>query len=719
MNEGAQNSTASRREIVKSLAFATACTIVPAVHARGADSAAHPEWHSAVIAYLKGLKRSDGGYGWPDQDHSHLTPTHSVVGCYRLLGQELPDKAQVADYVRTHHPMRLKKLEQEHREFEFQQIQSLIWLGEDASSFHQQVSGWTRPVVYMKQYEQHGYPVFGPQLTAFTCRKLLGMPLEDLQAEFVPYLLSRRRPNGSFNNTPAADGGDGHVLNTWWGLQAMEILGRAAELKEQTAKWLQSCQLPNGGFTYQLNAPFSGIDDVAYTWAAARSLHLLAASPRNREGAIGYRKSLRNSDGGFGDRPGWDSNPRATYFALDALAALDALGEELSGPGRPPRQKVSIPSSLKIFTAQIEAHGNGSPSDAVELARALHIHLWGAKNANPKWIARAQEIADRTRTAVRFFVANEEYGTWVKVPGMGTYSHTSDIIAPADSDFGAPLAQKGVASWPQFRQQRLDPLNKARGHLIWQFGENEELTRLYLDDSLDRGGYAAISTFHFGNPDFTNSEPFLQRYHGKIPFIALQDAHGKEPWWFSDMTTGLRTLFLATEPTYDAFLEALKRNWIVAVRHDAVIGNQTWYHGGDDAVVDFVKDRQEQWRWWDNPAIQRPMVSLVAVRPEDEFEAGRRNDGVTLRVRCAWENTTQGLPKKPLAELVKLELDGAEVKPTLVSANGPRQVRGAQAIADHYYQYPVPMRKGTSSATAHVREIATGGQSSQSIQFEM
>ena len=116
-------------------------------------------------------------------------------------------------------------------------------------------------------------------------------------------------------------------------------------------------------------------------------------------------------------------------------------------------------------------------------------------------------------------------------------------------------------------------LHKAGGRLIWQFGENEELTRLYLDDSLQRGGYAAISTFHFGNPDFTNSEPFLKHYWQQIPFVALQDAHGKESWWWLDMLTGFRTLFLATEPTWEGWLKALKNNWVVAVRHDRVSGN--------------------------------------------------------------------------------------------------------------------------------------------------
>jgi hypothetical protein len=102
-------------------------------------------------------------------------------------------------------------------------------------------------------------------------------------------------------------------------------------------------------------------------------------------------------------------------------------------------------------------------------------------------------------------------------------------------------------SWEEFRERRLKPLQQGDGRLVWQFGENEELVRMFLDDSVERGGYAAISTYHFGTPDFTNSEPFLHRWRGKIPFVALQDAHGPEPWWFADMTTGFRTLFLATE----------------------------------------------------------------------------------------------------------------------------------------------------------------------------
>src|SRR5436190_537965 len=83
-----------------------------------------PEWQQRVVRYLEGLARADGGYGWEGQESSHTTPTFAIIGCYKLLGQEPPNKERLAKFVRTHHPRELKKLEQEHRAFDWQQIQS-------------------------------------------------------------------------------------------------------------------------------------------------------------------------------------------------------------------------------------------------------------------------------------------------------------------------------------------------------------------------------------------------------------------------------------------------------------------------------------------------------------------------------------------------------------------------------------------------------------------
>lgn len=137
-------------------------------------------------------------------------------------------------------------------------------------------------------------------------------------------------------------------------------------------------------------------------------------------------------------------------------------------------------------------------------------------------------------------------------------------------------------------------------------------------------------------------------------------------------------------------------------------------NGKYTAVRDHVLAREVEWRWWDNPAIRRPMVSLVALTPADTFEAGRPERGVALRVRCAWENTAQGLPKSPLTELERLVVDGRDVQPSLVErrrANGQRE--------DHYHLFHVPSEGAPAAreATAMVREVGSGARHERTVRF--
>jgi len=64
----------------------------------------------------------------------------------------------------------------------------------------------------------------------------------------------------------------------------------------------------------------------------------------------------------------------------------------------------------------------------------------------------------------------------------------------------------------------------------------------------------------------------------------------------------------------------------------------------------------------------------------------RPEAGVTLRIRCAWENTAHGRPKKPITELVRLQLDGDEIHAELVEVE-PRSWRDP---GDNYYQHHIP-----------------------------
>jgi hypothetical protein len=130
-------------------------------------------------------------------------------------------------------------------------------------------------------------------------------------------------------------------------------------------------------------------------------------------------------------------------------------------------------------------------------------------------------------------------------------------------------------------------------------------------------------------------------------------------------------------------------------------------------VVDLVREKSQQWQWWDNPDISRPLVSIIALTPNDEWEVGRPSEGVAIRVRCAWENTPQGLAKTPITELVKLDLDGQTVMPELISRRRPNGL-----FEDHYHLLRLAKPSaGGHQVTATVRHRKTGVESQRTIEF--
>jgi hypothetical protein len=96
----------------------------------------HSNVDTAVITYLETLAKTDGGYGWEDQQTSHLTVAFCVVCAYHLLGQIPPQRDRLMEYIRENHPFRARVAEtRKHigdpRKFVYQQIQALLWLGGD------------------------------------------------------------------------------------------------------------------------------------------------------------------------------------------------------------------------------------------------------------------------------------------------------------------------------------------------------------------------------------------------------------------------------------------------------------------------------------------------------------------------------------------------------------------------------------------------------------
>lgn len=619
-----------------------------------------------VLDYLEAHRRPGGGYGWSSDAVGQLTPTFAVIGCYRALGVEIPDAPRVAAFIRDNFPVperRRAEKDRPLRRLDFEQVQSLLWLNQSVESFRRIASMWTAPPVMTPRYELHSQPVLQHQAMTVHIRHLLKLSPSDQDTAWREYFQSRRRPDGTFNSTPASDGAGGHVMNTYWGLMAAEHLGMKLPPAPGLAEWVRSCQTASGGFTYSPAAKLGAVDDLAYTWSALQILAHLAAAAPQREQCAAWIESLQTSEGGFQDRPEGEPNPIATLYALSCFQLLDHTPR--SGVTPAPRAKaVAAPDSLNVYGIQIEAPGKGSPRDAVLLAGALGIHLWAAKNTPEGWIEEARHIAKEQNTPVTFASGDEEYGTYYGVAGLGCYSHLVDIVAPHGSDFGKPVPKTNHPySFEEFRDLRIKSLHRGGGRLVWQCNDNEEFTRIVLDEAVKTQSYAAIASYHFGPQNFAHTYPYLYRWYGRLPFVGLLDSHTAETWWWGDQLSGQKTLFLAKQPDWDGWLQALDRNWVVSVRHDASTDWKTQMMGGPAAVREYVLKYSGQWSWWDDAGRQnrRPAAALACLMPGMRFEAGApaadAHDECALRLRMWHDNSQQGQPLEPRAELVALRVD--------------------------------------------------------------
>lgn len=668
-------------------------------------SKAKGKWQQELTQYISSkIAKPDGGYGWEDQPDSHLTPTFATIGVLHHLGQLPANKEALIRFVQAHHPQRQANKEtgpsaSQNRQFIYQQIQAIQWLGGDAASFKEEVSNWKSQAGNIGNYEKHKYPVLDQEIMTPICHSLLNIPVAPVKSEFTAYLKSRQRTNGSFNSSPVQEKGDGNILNTYWSLYALQTLGEQHENKKEVINWINACQRKSGGFTHQPNPALGGNDEVAYTWAAVKALALLDTKPQNLDGCLRYLASLRNTDGGFGNQLGLPSNPVATYYAIDALQALGKLNYLDNAPVL----KQIVPkktdfSGYQVYTVQYEAHGSGSPAEAVMLADSLGIHLWGAKNGNPRWVATAQKIANEKKVPVTFFISDEPYGGSVSVPGFGTFNHILDYVTPANK---GKVIFKDSTSWQTLQKTTLQQLKNNNGGLLLQISNNEPMARIILDESKKNGGYLGISTVHF-DQNFSFAQPYLHQYRHQYPFVTLQDAHGTESWWWADELTKHRTLFIAKKPTYDEMVTALKNSWAVSVRHDSISEYKTRMLGGTTDARQFIIAQEKNWKWWKNPKsnTNRPLAVITVLQPSDSLEVAHPEKGLTIRVRCQWVSVRQTL-KNPMVQLEELRVNQQVVKPELIEK---KNARGN--VTDSYYVYSVPNpRTGRHVIEAKVKSL--------------
>ena len=558
----------------------------------------------AVCGYFESCRQTDGGYAYPEQDVSHLTATYAAVMTYAALGRDVPgDKAALAKLIAGPlFPLAASRTRwhwQPLHEFHLQQARAVKALGGDLRPFSREADARKKVDSYTSAYESGENPVLTQQMSALLLKAACDRPVSpEAHKAYSDYLDARERPNGSYNTTVATDGSDGHVVNTAYALAGRRVLGTQPDRK--AVGWIQSCQRPDGGFTWSPNPAMGAVSDLWYAHAAVRALLDLGARPKDEASLLGWLASLRNADGGFAPRPGLRSDPLATWRAVDLFARLGKLSE-LPKPSRisKPRNPLDL-SSLHAFTIQFEAPGSGSFREAVQVAKDLKIHLWGAKNANPKWIASAQAEADRRGVPVAFFASNESYGERRNLPGLGNFSHLRDPAYP-------PKGAKGT-----------------RPFELWQICDHECCARIWLDS----GEYDGIGTFHFGCFDMSWILPFVYQYEETIPFVSNQDSHG-ETWWWRNELMAYRTVFLAKEGTWDAFRDACAKGLVTSVREDAHTAGRLRMLGGRPEAKARLRELEDEWRVRD----LGDLVSVQVLTPEDVFEVAHPKKGRLIRVR--------------------------------------------------------------------------------------
>jgi hypothetical protein len=233
-----------------------------------------PQWAQPVVLYLESLSKPDGGYGWPDQPFGHVSASWAVVGAYGIIGREPPDRERLIEFVGTRHPFKGQPQRSvahagELKSLVFQQIQSLRWLGAPVSGFDEEVATWGEPATYPKFYERASYPVFQEEVMGLLSWQLLGLSPSDVSVSMQNRIFKRMRSNGTFNNTFADDESGGHLVNTLWGLLAMQYLGQGPNHLEALTIWLRDCQNDDGGFASD-PAEAGSHSDLYFSWAAGQ-----------------------------------------------------------------------------------------------------------------------------------------------------------------------------------------------------------------------------------------------------------------------------------------------------------------------------------------------------------------------------------------------------------------------------------------------------------------
>lgn len=434
--------------------------------------------------------------------------------------------------------------------------------------------------------------------------------------EIADYIISRQAPSGGFDDVlgnrefPVDE--KAHLIVTYNAVMTLNAMHYTIPEKEKTIDWIQSCQSPEGGFRWSPEHPsYSNQPDVWYTWTALKTLKTLGAVPRYEEACLNWLNSLQNADGGFGDRPGWNSRIYSTYYALDAIDML--TGNVHTGITEKQKEKKlkEIPEGVySIFQAQHKTPSGGA--EMVDAITAMKINLIGVKttekevlagNGLSETVAKARKYAKQKGYPIEIVDCPENYAhRLVWFSGMNG-DHGSNMLIPPDMndeerETYLSLYNEGLNrhQWEEFKDKVIAPALQLNTLFYPELDFTMMNAYMVYDDGLNGNfGYNGVPAAHFNNIDWVRHFPYKERWLGQLPMIADGDAHGGIEKWKPNLEI-FRNVFIATSYHFEDYIDASLNGRSVCVIK-MPDSNEVRYYGSDPAV-EYLKSHLNKWKWW-------------------------------------------------------------------------------------------------------------------------
>ncbi len=576
----------------------------------------------STIQFLLAHQKPNGAFGPADMDYTDVAWTYPAVQALKTLGVSIPNPDSC--YHNGHQPW-IEKASWKNGPWywSLHQKANLYRLMDRDGELEAGMSpGMELEIVFKKrtnytEFRDYVKGEFYDITTLWYIIEAIGYLNGNItNPEYAQqFILARQTTQGGFEDllddrkesTPER----AHVLVTCHAVLALQALNLPVPHKEKIVDWLRSLQDSTGGFKWNPNAEStSNLPDVWYTWAAVRTLKALGSEPTDPVACLRWLNSLQNADGGFGDRPGWDSRLYSTCYAVQTLEMLTGKpGQAIIAKEFPATFHDTIPEGVySIFQAHHKSPVGGA--EMVDAIADMGINLIAVKttektlyesNGVTEVVQQAREYARDQNYPLEIVDAPENYShQLVWFSGMDG-NHVSNYMIPPDISNAhwpglviAHEAGKKGLPWKQFKSEVIDPVSDI-GNLFYP-ELDYTMTNAYMvyDEGISGVGYTAVPAAHFGNYDWVRHFPYKERWVGQLPMIADGDAHADIDKWRKNLES-FRNVFIAKSYHYYDYIDASQNGRSVCVIRMPT--GAVRYYGSKAAVV-YLKKHIKTWKWW-------------------------------------------------------------------------------------------------------------------------